>query len=70
VYRTFNDGAGWATWSSLSGATVSAPAVVASSASRIDLWARGTGGALQHKVWQSATGWSAWSDTWFAGPRR
>ena len=70
VYRTFNDGAGWSPWSSLGGATTSAPAAVAASANRIDLWARGTGSSLQHKFWQSATGWSGWSETWFAGPRR
>jgi len=70
VYRTFNDGAGWSAWTSLGGATASTPAAVASSANRIDLWARGAGSALQHKVWQSATGWSGWSETWFAGPRR
>jgi hypothetical protein len=70
VYRTFNDGAGWSPWSSLGGATTSAPAAVAASANRIDLWARGTGSSLRHKFWQSATGWSGWSETWFAGPRR
>ena len=70
VWRTFNDGAGWSTWSSLGGATFSAPAAVATSANRIDLWARGGGSALQHNVWQPATGWAGWSETWFAGPRR
>jgi hypothetical protein len=69
VNRRYNDGAGWSGWSSLGGATVSAPAAVAISASRIDLWARGTSNAVQHKVWSSSTGWSAWSATWFAGPR-
>jgi hypothetical protein len=70
VYTSFNDGAAWSAWSSLGGATFSAPAAVATSANRIDLWARGAGSALQHDVWQPATGWSGWSETWFAGPRR
>jgi hypothetical protein len=48
----------------------SAPAAVASSANRIDLWARGTGAALLHQFWQPTTGWSGWNETWFAGPRR
>jgi hypothetical protein len=43
---------------------------VASSANRIDVWARGSSGALQHKFWQPATGWSGWSESFFAGSRR
>jgi hypothetical protein len=43
---------------------------VASSANRIDVWARGLSGALQHKYWQPTTGWSAWSESFLAGPRR
>ena len=70
VHRTTGDAAGWSAWSPLGGATASAPAAVASSANRIDLWARGTAGALQHRVWQPTTGWSSWSENWFAGPRR
>ena len=70
VYRTTGTAVGWSAWSSLGGATVSAPAAVASSANRIDVWARGPSGALQHKFWQPTTGWSGWSESWFAGPRR
>jgi hypothetical protein len=70
VYHATGGSAGWSAWSSLGGFTASAPAAVASGANRIDLWARGTGSALQHKFWQPTTGWSGWSETWFAGPRR
>ena len=70
IYSTTGTAAGWSAWSSLGGATVSAPAAVASSASRIDVWARGPSGALQHKFWQPTTGWSVWSESWFGGPRR
>jgi hypothetical protein len=70
VERTTGDAGGWSAWSSLGGAVTSAPAAVASSASRIDLWARGSGAALLHQFWQPTTGWSGWSETWFAGPRR
>jgi Glycosyl hydrolase catalytic core len=70
VYRSFNDGTGWSPWSSLGGATSSAPAAAAPSSSRIDVWARGPNGMLQHKVWQAASGWSGWSESWFTGPRR
>ena len=70
IYRRFNDGAGWSGWASLGGVTASAPAAVAATSNRIDLWVRGSDNALQHKVWQSATGWTGWSTTWFAGPRR
>jgi Glycosyl hydrolase catalytic core len=69
IYRRFNDGAGWSSWSSMGGATLSAPAAVAPTSNRLDLWVRGADNALQHKVWQSATGWSGWSATWLAGPR-
>ena len=70
VNRTYNDGAGWSAWTALGGSTISAPAAVATSSNRIDLWARGTNNALQHKFWTSSFGWSAWSATWFAGPKR
>jgi hypothetical protein len=70
VNRTYNDGAGWSAWTALGGSTISAPAAVATSSNRIDLWARGTNNALQHKFWTSSGGWSAWSPTWFAGPKR
>jgi hypothetical protein len=70
VYLTTGTAVGWSAWSSLGGATVSAPVAVASSANRIDVWARGSSGALQHKFWQPATGWSGWSETFFAGSRR
>ena len=70
IQHSFNDGAGWSAWAPLGGAAMSAPAAVAAGASRIDVWARGTGSAIQHDVWQAATGWSGWSDTWRAGPRR
>jgi hypothetical protein len=68
IYHRSHDGAGWSGFSSLGGVTASAPAAVAASANRIDLWIRGTNNALQNKVWQSSTGWSGWSETWFAGP--
>jgi hypothetical protein len=48
----------------------SAPAAVATSANRIDLWTHGGGSGLQHNVGQPATDWSGWSETWIAGPRR
>jgi hypothetical protein len=67
VYRRFNDGAGWSSWSSLGGASISAPAAVAASSNRLDVWVRGTNNKLQHKRWQPS-GWSGWSETWFAGP--
>jgi hypothetical protein len=70
VHRSFNDGAGWSAWSSLGGFTPSAPAAAATSANRIDVWARGPGSGVQHNVWQAATGWSGWNETWFAGPGR
>jgi hypothetical protein len=70
VNRSYNDGAGWSAWTALGGSTISAPAAVATSSNRIDLWARGTNNALQHKFWTSSGGWSAWSATWFAGPKR
>jgi hypothetical protein len=70
VYATTGTVVGWSPWSSLGGATVSAPAAVASSANRIDVWARGSSGALQHKYWQPTSGWSAWSESFLAGPRR
>jgi hypothetical protein len=69
IYHRANDGAVWSGPSSLGGTTASAPAAVAASANRIDLWVRGVDNGLQHKVWQPGTGWSAWSATWFAGPR-
>jgi hypothetical protein len=53
---------------SMGGSTISAPAAVSASSGRIDLWARGTTGAVQHDVWKSS-GWSGWSTTWLAGPR-
>jgi hypothetical protein len=53
----------------LGGATVSAPAAVAASSGRIDLFARGADNGVQHKVWRSASGWSGWNVTWLAGPR-
>ena len=68
IDRRYNDGAGWTGWASLGGATISAPAGVAASANRLDVWVRGTNGALQHKVWKSTTGWTGWSESWFAGP--
>ena len=68
IHHRFNDGAGWSGWGSLGGATISAPAGVAASANRLDVWVRGTNGALQHKVWKSTTGWTGWSESWFAGP--
>ena len=55
-------------WSSLGGATISAPAAVSANAKRIDVWVRGANNVLQHKVW-IPSGWSAWSETWFTGPR-
>jgi hypothetical protein len=69
IYHRFNDGGSWSGWSALGGSTLSSPTAVAPSSKRIDVWARGTDDALQHKVWQQGTGWSAWSATWFAGPR-
>jgi hypothetical protein len=69
-YRSYNDGGGWSAWAALGGATVSAPAAVATSATRIDLWARAATGVLRHNVWQSSQGCSGWSDTWLKGPRR
>ena len=68
IYRRFNDGAGWTAWATLGGATLSAPAAVAASANRLDVWVRGTNNTLQHKVWKSTTGWTGWSESWFAGP--
>jgi sialidase-1 len=68
VYRRFNDGGGWSGWSSLGGSTLSGPAAVATSANRLDLWVRGPTNALQLKVWKSTTGWTGWSESWFAGP--
>jgi Glycosyl hydrolase catalytic core len=70
IYQRYDNGSGWSGWVPQGGVTLSGPAAVASSSNRIDLWARGADNALQHKVWQSGTGWSGWSATWFAGPRR
>jgi hypothetical protein len=47
---------------------LSAPAAVSSSSGRLDVWARGGTGALQHDVWRSTTNWSGWQSTWLAGP--
>jgi hypothetical protein len=69
VNRTNNEGSGWAAWTALGGSTISAPAAVATSSTRVDIWARGADNVLQHKFWKASTGWSAWSTTWFAGPK-
>jgi len=67
VHRS-NDGAGWSSWTPLGGSTISAPAAVAPGSNRIDLWARAGDNGVQHKVWKSGVGWSAWSPAWLAGP--
>ena len=70
IHHSSNDGAGWSSWASLGGATISAPAAVAPAADRLDVWSRAADSGVQHKVWKSTTGWSGWSKTWFAGPKR
>jgi hypothetical protein len=70
IHHSSTDGAGWSSWASLGGATISAPAAVAPAADRLDVWSRAADSGLQHKVWRSGTGWSGWSKTWFAGPKR
>jgi len=69
IYHRSYNGTAWSGWNNLGGVTVSAPAAVASSANRLDLWVRGTDNGLQHKFWQPSTGWSGWSADWSAGPQ-
>ena len=70
IHHSSNDGAGWSSWTSLGGAAISAPAAVAPATDRLDVWSRAADSGLQHNVWRPATGWSGWSKTWFAGPKR
>jgi hypothetical protein len=70
IYHRLNNGQGWLNGASLGGAALSAPAAVATSSARLDVWVRGPDNGVQHKVWKSTTGWSGWSGTWQAGPRR
>jgi hypothetical protein len=67
IYQRTNNGAGWLDRGSIGGAALSAPTAVARGANRLDLWIRSTDNTLQHKVWKSTTGWTGWSESWFAG---
>jgi hypothetical protein len=68
IYQRTNNGAGWLDRGTIGGSAISAPAAVATGSDRLDLWVRSTAGTIQHRVWKSTSGWTGWSDVWFAGP--
>ena len=51
---------GWRGWSKLTGKVTSGPALVSWAPGHYDLFARGSGRDLVHKVYDSGKGWSGW----------
>ncbi len=59
---TTNGGASWSNWYSLGGQIPAgtAPTVSSWGAGRLDVFAKGTNGALWHKAYSGTSGWSSW----------
>jgi hypothetical protein len=56
----------WSNWASIGGNTVDLPSVANNEDGRLEVFARGPGGDLQH-IWQTApnNGWSDWDSLGF-----
>jgi hypothetical protein len=57
--RTYQPGVGWHAWGSLGGNLTSAPALSSQSAGVLNVFARGTDGAVYQRGW-SGSAWSDW----------
>src|SRR5688500_7347857 len=54
-------GAGWSEWESLEGVLQAGPSAASWSANRLDVFVRGTDGAMHHRTWDGRT-WSTWEN--------
>ncbi len=57
--RTYQPNVGWHQWGSLGGNLTSAPALNSQSAGVLNVWARGTDGAVKQNAWDGLK-WSGW----------
>jgi hypothetical protein len=60
-FQTFVPGVGWSGWASRGGNLTSAPALNSQSPGIVNIWARGTDGAVKQMAW-NGTAWSEWLD--------
>jgi hypothetical protein len=60
-HRAFQPGAGWSPWASIGGNLTSAPALVSQDPGVLNVFARGTDGALKQRSWTGAA-WTDWLD--------
>jgi hypothetical protein len=58
--RSYIPGSGWNNWGSLGGALTSAPALNSQSAGIVNVWSRGTDGAVYQDAWNGSS-WSGWA---------
>jgi thiol-disulfide isomerase/thioredoxin len=58
-YKHYQSGSGWSAWQSLGGQLTSSPAATSPVRGLIDVFARGTDGAVWYRGWTGAA-WSSW----------
>ena len=61
LLNTYVPGTGWAGWNSRGGNLTSAPAMNSQANGILNIWARGTDGALKQQSWDGSA-WSEWAD--------
>ena len=59
MYQKVWNGSSWSNWIYLGGSLTSSPAATSPGSSSIDVFARGTDGAVWYKDWNGAA-WSSW----------